>query len=37
MKSADYPVLVDKIEKLTSRLERLESHAHKHSFGGTKI
>ena len=37
MKSGDYPVLVDKIEKLTSRLERLESHAHKHAFSGTKI
>ena len=37
MKSADYPVLVDTIKKLTSRLERLESHAHKHAFSGTKI
>jgi chromosome segregation ATPase len=37
MKSADYPVLVDKIKKLTARLELLESHAHKHSFSGTKI
>jgi len=37
MDSADYPALVNKIKKLTSRLERLEGHAHKHSFGGTKI
>jgi chromosome segregation ATPase len=37
MQSADFPTIVDKISKLTSRLERLERYAHKHSFGGTKI
>ena len=37
MQNADFPTIVDKISKLTSRLDRLEKHAHKHSFAGTKI
>jgi chromosome segregation ATPase len=37
MLNADFSTIAGKISKLSSRLGRLEKHAHKHSFAGTKI
>ncbi len=37
MQNSEFPKIVNQLEKLTPRIDRLEAHAHKHTFGGTKI
>jgi len=37
MENSEFPKIVAQLEKLTPRIDRLEKHAHKHTFGGTKI